>query len=273
MHSFRLAVLGGVFGLLCGATPSPAQDDALVPETMPAQAAKPLPPSERYGIIRPYISPSPGQVQLAAGSGLSIASFGSRDGVQPGSLFTVGRQDQTIGEVRVETLWRDSAAVRLINLYHKPDPAAVYPLAQEDWLKPKRVLLETVHFNSDTPAIDPDMYERLRYVARFILAFADFPVALEGHTDDRGKASTNLELSRHRGQMIKDYLHKIHRIPLDQMHLVGRGETRPLASNNTPEGRQTNRRVEILLVDHLEGQAKPQDPPVQPAAEPQKPDR
>lgn len=64
----------------------------------------------------------------------------------------------------------------MINLERKPDADAPLPIDVRFRLFPKYVLLETVHFDAGKPAFTAQMNERLRYAARFILEFLDFPV-------------------------------------------------------------------------------------------------
>jgi outer membrane protein OmpA-like peptidoglycan-associated protein len=67
-----------------------------------------------------------------------------------------------------------------------------------------------------------------------------------GHTDNVGNAQTNLSLSQQRADAVADYLVR-RGIPKERIFARGFGERYPLASNNTPEGRMENRRVEIHL--------------------------
>lgn len=71
-------------------------------------------------------------------------------------------------------------------------------------------------------------------------------IVVEGHTDSRGTDETNMELSRQRATAVRDYLVS-QGIAEDRITAVGRGETQPLATNDTPEGRANNRRVEIVV--------------------------
>lgn len=71
-------------------------------------------------------------------------------------------------------------------------------------------------------------------------------ITVEGHTDSRGSDSVNLELSRMRAEAVRSHL--VSRgIESDKISAVGIGEARPVASNNTTEGRANNRRVEIIV--------------------------
>lgn len=70
---------------------------------------------------------------------------------------------------------------------------------------------------------------------------------IEGHTDAVGSDSYNLELSRRRAQAVADYLVS-KGVERDRLEIIPLGETRPVAANDTPEGRAMNRRVEINII-------------------------
>jgi outer membrane protein OmpA-like peptidoglycan-associated protein len=74
----------------------------------------------------------------------------------------------------------------------------------------------------------------------------DQPITVEGHTDSRGNEEQNHELSRARAQAVRDYL-VTQGVKAERISAVGYGETRPAASNDSPEGRANNRRVEIVI--------------------------
>lgn len=71
-------------------------------------------------------------------------------------------------------------------------------------------------------------------------------IVIEGHTDSQGGEQMNMELSRNRAESVRDYLVS-QGIDAGRITAVGRGETQPLTTNDTPEGRANNRRVEIVL--------------------------
>ncbi|WP_081080143.1 OmpA family protein [Burkholderia cepacia] len=71
---------------------------------------------------------------------------------------------------------------------------------------------------------------------------------ITGHTDSIGSVGYNLMLSMRRAQSVAGYL-KSHGLKVNNMKIKGRGKADPVASNATVEGRASNRRVEILLVD------------------------
>lgn len=71
-------------------------------------------------------------------------------------------------------------------------------------------------------------------------------ITVEGHTDSRGADDMNLKLSEDRANAVRAYL--VERgVKPDRIKSVGRGEATPIASNDTPEGRANNRRVEIVI--------------------------
>lgn len=76
---------------------------------------------------------------------------------------------------------------------------------------------------------------------------SEFKLSLSGHTDNVGKPESNLTLSKNRTLAVKDYLVK-NGIEPDRIKAEWFGQTKPIAENTTPEGRQKNRRVEMKIV-------------------------
>jgi len=72
-----------------------------------------------------------------------------------------------------------------------------------------------------------------------------FRFSVEGHTDSVGTDSSNLALSQARADAVKEYL-LAQGVPASRLDIVGRGEANPVGSNETDEGRQRNRRVELI---------------------------
>jgi outer membrane protein OmpA-like peptidoglycan-associated protein len=91
----------------------------------------------------------------------------------------------------------------------------------------------------------PAAKQRLDQVAT-ALANIERPVEIEGYTDAIGSDANNLALSRERANAVRDYL--IQRgVPSEKLKARGLGETNPIASNDTAEGRANNRRVELVF--------------------------
>lgn len=233
-------------------------DSALAPlprtrTRVPAEpdTAPPKRPANRYRIIQPYVPASATERQVAISRGRSKVNLGSRDGVQPGSIFSAVNGGLVIGLVQVDSATHDTAWVRLIKLENILDPRQPYPLDRDCELQPKLVTLETVHFDGDLPLISQGLEDRLAHMASFIRAFPEAPVLIEGHSDNSGKKGQAMALSLQRAERIKTYLNEYHHLPKARMYTRGYGDTRPLAANADEAGRRQNRRVEILMVDEI----------------------
>jgi outer membrane protein OmpA-like peptidoglycan-associated protein len=86
----------------------------------------------------------------------------------------------------------------------------------------------------------------LNGVAMVLNEYKSTLVTTAGHTDSTGSEEHNMELSRNRALAVAQYLQG-QNVALERLAATGYGETRPIASNDTPEGRAQNRRVEITL--------------------------
>ena len=98
-------------------------------------------------------------------------------------------------------------------------------------------------FDSGKANIKPKFYSELKELATFLRKHPNSNVVIEGHTDSLGSAESNRVLSQKRASAIADVLIDSFRIPADRVKGVGYGETRPIATNETAEGRSQNRRV------------------------------
>jgi outer membrane protein OmpA-like peptidoglycan-associated protein len=110
-------------------------------------------------------------------------------------------------------------------------------------------LAEKIGFEVGSPVLLPASERLLDHVA--VLLF-DHPevakVRIEGHTDAQGSAARNLKLSQQRADAVRRYLEAAGVEP-HRLSSKGFGETRPVADNRTAEGRELNRRVELLVDD------------------------
>jgi outer membrane protein OmpA-like peptidoglycan-associated protein len=88
--------------------------------------------------------------------------------------------------------------------------------------------------------------ERLAKVSGIVIAHPGLHLEVEGHTDSVGGDEYNQKLSENRAGAVRDYLVQ-QGIPADAIVARGLGKTQPVATNDTPEGRQQNRRVELVL--------------------------
>ena len=110
--------------------------------------------------------------------------------------------------------------------------------------------VEDINFTSGQSTITEDSIVYLKQVANILIETGLF-VEVRGHTDNVGRDADNLELSKERAKAVADYL--VHRgVPKDRITYKYFGESRPLVSNDTPEGRKINRRVEFHLINRSE---------------------
>jgi len=76
----------------------------------------------------------------------------------------------------------------------------------------------------------------------------DIYIEIEGHTDNVGGKETNYEIGMKRAEAVKEYLYMQHQIPLHKINVISYGEDKPVAPNNTKDGRAMNRRVVIRVL-------------------------
>ena len=105
---------------------------------------------------------------------------------------------------------------------------------------------ERLLFPSDQSSIPPDQQKRITDIAAKLVSVGITTARVEGHTDSTGTSAYNLWLSQARAEAVATPMQAGGmRLTADQV--VGRGETLPLSSNATPEGRQDNRRVVVIV--------------------------
>jgi outer membrane protein OmpA-like peptidoglycan-associated protein len=104
-----------------------------------------------------------------------------------------------------------------------------------------------VLFDFNKYDIRPDAQEALDKVAVVIRGYPKSNVLIEGHTDSVGKDGYNLKLSMQRAESVKQWLQERKNLKEVNFQTKGWGEGKPIAANETAEGRQKNRRVEITI--------------------------
>jgi len=103
-----------------------------------------------------------------------------------------------------------------------------------------------VMFDSGSRNLSPGALSRLDSVAATINRYPDADVIVKGHTDSQGAEDANMRLSEDRAVMVKNHL-VLKNVDVHRITTLGFGESQPMATNATPEGRAMNRRVEIEL--------------------------
>ena len=114
------------------------------------------------------------------------------------------------------------------------------------------VNLSDVLFDTGKSTLRPVAREKLAKISGIVLAYPDLRLAIEGNTDSVGSDAMNQQLSEQRAGSVRDYLAK-ENIPAASMTSQGFGKAQPVASNDTAEGRQQNRRVELVVSGEVIG--------------------
>ena len=112
-------------------------------------------------------------------------------------------------------------------------------------------------FDFDSDVLRTESKKNLDNLASSLNSFGDSKLMLVGHTDDKGADAYNLDLSRRRSASVAAYLES-RGVSASRVQLAGRGETEPIAPNDTEAGRQMNRRVEVAIYasDKMKADAK-----------------
>ena len=109
---------------------------------------------------------------------------------------------------------------------------------------PPPLVLEGVQFDNDKATLRPEAFAILDKTAASLKDWGDVNIEVGGHTDSRADDDYNLKLSQRRAETVRDYLIS-KGIAADRLTAKGYGETKPIADNETEEGRFKNRRVEL----------------------------
>ncbi|MBE0571230.1 MAG: OmpA family protein [Ignavibacteriaceae bacterium] len=111
-----------------------------------------------------------------------------------------------------------------------------------------KVILHGILFDLDKATLKQESEEQLHHIVTLMINYPDLKLEIQGHTDDQGKDDYNLNLSKNRAETVSSYLQLF---GIDKKRLVtkGFGESKPIASNDSEEGREQNRRVELIKIN------------------------
>jgi outer membrane protein OmpA-like peptidoglycan-associated protein len=109
-----------------------------------------------------------------------------------------------------------------------------------------RVTTRGILFDIDSDRIRPESTPTLEEIGTLLKEHPDLRLSIEGHTDAAGDDAHNLALSERRAQSVRQLLIEQYGIVAARLEAVGHGEAKPVATNDTAEGRQSNRRVELV---------------------------
>ena len=104
-----------------------------------------------------------------------------------------------------------------------------------------------LEFDSNSADVRPSEYSKIQEVTDFLRQYPTTSAVLEGHTDSSGAASYNQQLSERRARAVYNYLVNEANVAAGRLSFIGYGEANPIASNETREGMQANRRVSAVV--------------------------
>ncbi len=182
-----------------------------------------------------------------------VSEFEENDGWQAGSGVAGAVVFGTAGYYLCRALAKEEPAPPEPTPAPAVEPRVTQPIQPEPEPEPEpelaeRIVLRGVNFDFDKSEIRPDAAVILDEAIRILADRPTVRIRVEGHTDWTGTEAYNQGLSERRAAAVKRYLVE-HGIAADRLQTAGYGETRPVASNQTREGRALNRRVELRVVE------------------------
>jgi len=109
------------------------------------------------------------------------------------------------------------------------------------------VRMQGLSFPVGSSEIRPENFSLLTKVQRVLREFPEGNVTISGHTDAQGNDDTNQKLSEERAQAVREYLLANMNVSADRIASVGFGESQPIATNETEDGRAKNRRIDVKV--------------------------
>ena len=138
----------------------------------------------------------------------------------------------------------DAMISRRMQPFREPEFLQLYDALEADG----RVAIRNILFDTNSATIQPESAPVLEQIATMMRQHLELKLMVEGHTDEEGDFDWNMELSADRAVSVKAYLVENFGIEADRMRTMGLGPTQPVDSNDTEEGRQQNRRVELVKI-------------------------
>jgi OmpA-OmpF porin, OOP family len=109
-----------------------------------------------------------------------------------------------------------------------------------------RVATQGIYFDTGSDRIRPESTPTLKEIGAMLKDHPELKLTIEGHTDNVGSAASNQALSEKRAAAVRQFLIDSYQVDAARLEGKGLGQSKPAGSNDTPEGRQNNRRVELV---------------------------
>ena len=146
--------------------------------------------------------------------------------------------------ITFEVWGRDDRPIYIGNIHLAAGGRDLY----DDLLEKGRVATHGILFNVNSDGIRPESTPTLEEIGEMLVDHSDLRIAIEGHTDSDGDDAHNMELSGRRAEAVMQFLIDTYGVDASRLEAAGFGESNPTTSNDTSEGKQQNRRVELVVL-------------------------
>lgn len=164
----------------------------------------------------------------------AVGNKGDIDLISLGVVYRFGRNKQDNNDAAAATAPVAAVAPVLV----------VVPVAART---EKYCSILDIQFEINQDEIQREEKEKLGVVGTFLKKYPDSTALIEGHSDNVGSTEHNIDLSRSRAETVARYLVDTFQIAHSRVRAVGYGDTRPLVSNDTEEGKRMNRRINAVI--------------------------
>ena len=188
--------------------------------------------------VQRYVGKPASFRMLGDGKYLKLYADEKRVANIPNAAF---RRDKALF-LRLEGRDDEDNAVYLTRIRVAESQKSIYDALETDG----RWATQGILFDTGKSEVKPESTPTLAQIAATLKEHPELAVEIQGHTDTVGKPDANLKLSQARAEAVKTALTGEYGVSAGQLTAKGYGDTRPAADNATPEGRATNRRVELL---------------------------
>lgn len=214
------------------------------------KGSKAAPPAPQQALVNVVVTdarqkPRPGEEVLfiSEKDGLQVAGKTNAAG-----RFSFALAPGTSYAIKLKTLNDTTYYNRIEIPALEPGQYFESPFSVDITYEPTRTYtLNNVHFDTGKPTLRPDSFRELDEIAAYMKLRGEQRFEIAGHTDNTGREEDNRRLSQQRAESVKRYLVK-KGISSDRILAKGYGPSKPVATNDTPEGRQKNRRTEVTFL-------------------------
>ncbi|MEO6759572.1 MAG: OmpA family protein [Saprospiraceae bacterium] len=155
-----------------------------------------------------------------------------------------------------DTFWTTADSVvhfrkTILCFPHPRTSASTFKLERKNLKVGEPIILPGLYFSPNKAEITGEMLGRLQYLAAFLKANPDLSIEIGGHTNNNPTSAYAADLSTQRAKVVADWL-VAQGLPEACIQYKGYGKRRPIADNQTPEGRKQNMRVDMTILEMSE---------------------